>query len=135
MAIRSNPFLRKMMEAGEAQIDRLVGQILSNERFVASVQTVVSRTLSAKGNLDRSIRAGLATMNLPSTRDIEDLRSRLDELDRSLADLGGKLSHVERTLSEAARAPKKASPAAGAGAAGKKKAAPAPRRSAAKKAT
>lgn len=86
------------MEAGEAQLDRLVTQILGNDRFVASVQTVVSRTLDAKGTLDKRIRSGLATMNLPSTQDIEELRQQLDEVGRSVGELAGKLDGLERAV-------------------------------------
>lgn len=110
MAIRSSPFLRKVVEAGEAQVDRLVSQLLGNDRFVASVQSVVSRTLDAKGTLDKRIRAGLATMNLPSTHDIDDLRQLLDEVGRSVGELAGKVEGLERAMA-AQKPPAKATTA------------------------
>lgn len=96
MPIRSNPWVQKVMAAGEAQLDRLASQILGSERFISVVQTAVSRTLSARDMLDRSIRAVLATMNLPSVQDIDDLRRRLDELDRSISELADKLGQLEK---------------------------------------
>lgn len=98
MAIRSSPFLKRVMEAGEAQVDRLVGQLWGNERFVAAVQSVVSRTLDAKGTLDKRIRAGLATMHLPTTQDVEELRAGLGEVRRMVEDLGEKVAKIEQAL-------------------------------------
>jgi hypothetical protein len=118
VAFRSNPWVQKVVAAGEAQLDRLTSQFLGNERFVAAVQTAVSRTLAAKGTMDKSIRAVLATMNLPSVQDIDDLRSRLDELDRSIGELAAKLAEVEKGIS--APAPKAPRPRAKASASGDK---------------
>lgn len=102
MAIRSNPLVQKMLELGEAQLDRLTTQILGNEKFVSAVQSIVSRSLSAKGTLDKSIRTVLATMSLPSVQDIDDLRGRLEELDRSVGELAAKLDKVEKAMAKPA---------------------------------
>jgi len=98
VSIRENPWVQKVMAAGEAQLDRLTSQLLGSEKFASVVQIAVSRTLSARDTLDRSIRAVLATMNLPSVQDIDDLRRRLDELDRSIAELADKLSQLEKAV-------------------------------------
>lgn len=87
--------MRMMVEAGEAGIGRLAGQLLSNERVVAAVQGVVTRTLAAKGTLDKSIRGALAGMNLPTTADVEAVHRKLDELERLLSDLEVRLALVE----------------------------------------
>lgn len=87
--------MRKMVEAGEAGIGRLAGQLLSNERFVAAVGAVVSKTLAAKGTLDKSLRAALSTMNLPTTADVEAVDRKLDEIERLLAELEARLSRIE----------------------------------------
>ena len=87
--------MRKGVEAGEAGIGRLAGQLLSNERFVAAVQGIVTRTLAAKGTLDKSLRVALSTMNLPTTSDVEAVHHKLDELERLLSDLENRLAKVE----------------------------------------
>ncbi len=107
------------MEAGEAQVDKMVNQLLSNERFVSAIQGVVSTTLAARGSLDKSLRSALNTMNLPSTADLADLGKRLDRLDRLLSELDGKMARLEKSAgATSAPATKKA-------AAGKKATAPA----------
>lgn len=92
---RSRNLVQRVMEAGEAQVDRVVGQLLSNEKFVSAVQSVVATTLAAKGTLDKSLRGALATMNLPSTADVAELGRRLDRLERVLAELDEKLGRLE----------------------------------------
>ncbi|WP_373044614.1 hypothetical protein [Vulgatibacter sp.] len=118
MDIRSNPVVKKFVEAGEAQVGRLANQLLSNERFVMAIQQIVAGTLAAKGTLDKSLRGALATMNLPSTADVEELRRRLDDLDRTMVELDAKLDRLEDRLGGSA------APAGAAGAAGQPKAAP-----------
>lgn len=110
MGIRSNPVVRKFVEAGEAQVGRLANQLLSNERFVQAIQQIVATTLSARGTIDKSLRSALATMNLPSTADVDELRRRLDDIDRTVTELDGKLGRLEEAL--ATRAPAAKKPAA-----------------------
>lgn len=98
MDIRSNPVLKRVMEASEAQVGRLASQLVSNERFIQAIQQIVAGTLAAKGTLDKSLRGALATMNLPSTRDFEELRRRLDDLDRTMTELDAKLDRLEDRL-------------------------------------
>lgn len=123
MGIRTNPVVKRFVEVGEAQVSRMTNQLLANEKFLLAVQQVVSRTLSAKGNLDRSLRSALATMNLPSTADVEGLKAKLDDLDRTMTDLDAKLARLEERMvagggsapakkkaSSGASAPRKAAP-------------------------
>jgi len=111
VASRSKTLVKRVMEAGEAQVDRAVGQLLANERFVAAVQGVVATSLAAKGSLDKSLRSALATMNLPSTADVAELGRRLDRLERVLAELDEKIGRLEASAAPAKATPAKATPA------------------------
>ena len=73
---------------------RLVQQLLSNETFVATVQTIVSRSLAAKGTLDKSIRAALSAMNLPSASDLENVRTKVGDLERMISSLEAKIDSL-----------------------------------------
>jgi ABC-type protease/lipase transport system fused ATPase/permease subunit len=72
--LKDNPMMKKLVATGEERIGKLVQQLMSNEKFISGIQTIVSRGLSAKGTLDKSIRTALSAMNLPSTADLETLR-------------------------------------------------------------
>jgi polyhydroxyalkanoate synthesis regulator phasin len=89
--LKDNAVMKKLVATGEEQVGKIAQQLLSNEKFVAAIQTIVSRSLSAKGTLDKSLRGALAAMNLPSTADLELLREKVDELERLLSSVETKL--------------------------------------------
>ena len=79
--LKESPVFKKMFELGEEQVGKLAQQLLSNEKFITAMQTVVGNSLKAKGMLDKNIRMALSAMNLPSVADVENLRKKLDELE------------------------------------------------------
>ena len=56
-----------------------------------AVQSIVAKSLQAKGTLDKSLRSALSAANLPSTADLEMLRTKVDDLERLLSSVEGKL--------------------------------------------
>ena len=92
--LRDNPVMKKLVETGEERIGKLAQQLLSNEKFVGAVQGVVSRSLAAKGTLDKSLRTALAAMNLPSTGDVEALRAKVEDLEKLLTSIEGKVDSL-----------------------------------------
>ena len=86
--------MKKLVATGEERVGKLVQQLMSNERFVAGVQGMVTRALSAKGTLDRSLRGALAAMNLPSTGDVDALKEKIEDLERLLSQLEGKVDQL-----------------------------------------
>ncbi len=89
--LKDNPVMKKLVETGEERIGKIAQQLLSNEKFVAMVQLLVSRSLAAKGTLDTALRTALSAMNLPSTADLELLRAKVDDLEQLLASVEGKI--------------------------------------------
>jgi hypothetical protein len=79
--LKENPVVKKMVALGEEQVGRLAQQLLSNERFVSAVQTLVGNTLRAKGIMDKNLRLALSAMNLPATADVEALKTKLEDLE------------------------------------------------------
>ena len=89
--LRDNPMVKKLVETGEERVGKLASKMLSNEGFVAALQSLVSKSLAAKGSLDKSLRGALAAMNLPSSADVESLRAKVDDLERLLTSVEKKL--------------------------------------------
>lgn len=92
--LKDNPVMKKLVETGEERIGKIAQQLLSNEKFVSMVQGIVSRSLAAKGTLDTALRTALSAMNLPSTADVELLRSKVDDLEKLLASVEGKIDSL-----------------------------------------
>jgi polyhydroxyalkanoate synthesis regulator phasin len=95
--LKDNPVMKKLVATGEERVGKLVQQLMSNEKFVAGIQSMISRALSAKGTVDKSIRTALSAMNLPSTGDLETLREKIDELEKLLGSLEGKVDRLVDT--------------------------------------
>ncbi|OJH35446.1 hypothetical protein [Cystobacter ferrugineus] len=89
--IMNNPMVKRIVETGEERVGKLTQQLMSNEKFVAAVQTLVTRSLAAKGTLDSALRTALSAMNLPSTADLEQLRAKVDDLERLLTSVESKV--------------------------------------------
>jgi polyhydroxyalkanoate synthesis regulator phasin len=89
--LKNNPVMKRLVESGEERVGKIAQQLLSNEKFVAAIQTIVSRSLAAKGTLDKSLRAALSAMNLPSTADLESLRRKVDDLEQLLSSVEAKM--------------------------------------------
>lgn len=92
--LKDNPVMKKLVETGEERIGKIAQQLLSNEKFVAAIQTLVTRSLAAKGTLDKSLRSALAAMNLPSTADVELLRGKVEDLERLLSSIETKVEKL-----------------------------------------
>jgi hypothetical protein len=89
--LKNNPMVKKLVETGEERVGKLAQALLSNERFVTALQSLVQRSLTAKGLLDKSLRTALAAMNLPSSEDVESLRRKVTEIETMLGRIETKL--------------------------------------------
>jgi polyhydroxyalkanoate synthesis regulator phasin len=89
--LKDNPMMKKLVATGEERVGKLVQQLMSNEKFVLGIQTILTRSLAAKGVLDKALRSALAAANLPSTGDLEVLREKIDELEGLLGSLEQKI--------------------------------------------
>lgn len=89
--LRKNPVVQKLMETGEERLGKLAQQLVSNEKFVATVQNLVNRSLAAKGTFDKSLQGALSAMNLPTTGDVDQIRSKVEDLERILSSVEAKV--------------------------------------------
>ena len=69
--------LRQMSEEG---ITGLFNEILSNERMRSSFGRAGERFMANKQSFDRNVEQVLDFVNIPSKRDVRELKARLDHL-------------------------------------------------------
>jgi hypothetical protein len=93
--VRKHPMVKKAFAAGEERVGRLVTQLLSNQKFVSGVQTLVASAISAKGSLDKSLKRALGAMNVPTSDDLEGMQRKLQELESSVAAITDRLGKLE----------------------------------------
>jgi hypothetical protein len=89
--LKNNPVMKRLGEIGEERIGKIAQQLLSNDRFVTAIQGLISKTVAAKGTLDKSLKSALAAMNLPSSEDLDALRSKVEDLERLLGSVETKI--------------------------------------------
>jgi len=95
--------LKGLADFGEEQLGKLSAQLLSNEKFVAAMQTLITRSLSAKETLERSARSALSAMNLPSTEDLQALRAKVDGLEVLLGSVEKKVDSLIQAKKKSAQ--------------------------------
>lgn len=88
--------LKHIKDMGEEQITRLATRLLSNESFVLAVQTIVSRTLRTKDQLEGGLRTVLANLAVPTSEDLDVISERMIELEAQVTELSEKVEEMER---------------------------------------
>ncbi|HYL59483.1 MAG TPA: phasin family protein [Candidatus Acidoferrales bacterium] len=83
--------LRQMSEEGIASF---VNEMMSNERMRNSLGRAGERFMSNKQSFDRNVEQVLDFVNIPSKRDVRDLKTRLDHLSSQLLNLSLKLDRI-----------------------------------------
>jgi hypothetical protein len=86
-----NPMVKRALSVGEERMGKLVTQLLSSERVMHGVQTVVASALNAKSTFDRGVKTAMQAVNLPTTEDVEELRRKLSELEVMLDGLAARV--------------------------------------------
>src|SRR5215469_5480936 len=92
--------LRRMSEEGAAAF---FNEVMSNASLRRGLARAGERFVDNKGRFDRSVESVLDFVNIPSKRDIRELKARLDHLNGQLLNLNIKL---DRVMSESAKAPR-----------------------------
>jgi hypothetical protein len=90
-----NPLLRKALETGEAQVGKVVGKLLADERLATGVQTLLAGAVHARETLEKGVAQALHAANLPSRDDVAALRRKLDELEAMLDGLAERVEEKD----------------------------------------
>ena len=90
-SLLDHPLLRQARAAGERQ----VGRVLSPEVAGAALQALLSAAGEARERIDRVARAALDAAQVPSSRDLDELKRRLVEMEELLDGLSTRLARAE----------------------------------------
>ena len=86
-----HPLLKQARAAGERQ----VGRVLSPETAGVALQALLTAAGEAKGRIDRLTRAALDAAQVPSSRDLDELKRRLAEMEELLDGMSARLARAE----------------------------------------
>jgi hypothetical protein len=83
--------LRHMSEEGVASF---LNELMANEAWRRRLGRAGERFLANKQSFDRNVETILDFVNIPSKRDVRELKTRLDHLNGQLAHLGMKIDRM-----------------------------------------
>src|SRR6266849_2845703 len=83
--------LRQMSEEG---VSSFLNELMANETWRRRLGRAGERFLANKQSFDRNIETILDFVNIPSKRDVRELKARLDHLNSQLVDLSMKLDRM-----------------------------------------
>jgi hypothetical protein len=90
-SLLDHPILRQARAAGERQ----VGRVLSPEKAGAALQVLLAAAGEARQRIDQVARAALEAAQVPSSRDLDELKRRLVEMEELLDGLSTRLARAE----------------------------------------
>ena len=96
MARRDNDdnLMGKLRQMSEEGIASFFNELLSNDKMRTSFGLAGERFMSNKQSFDRNVEQVLDFVNIPSKRDVRDLKARLDHLSSQLLNLSIKLDRL-----------------------------------------
>jgi polyhydroxyalkanoate synthesis regulator phasin len=83
--------LRHMSEEG---ISSFLNELMANEAWRRRLGRAGERFLANKQNFDRNVETVLDFVNIPSKRDVRELKARLDHLNGQLVNLSMKIDRI-----------------------------------------
>ncbi|MGO9606310.1 MAG: hypothetical protein ACLQAT_23460 [Candidatus Binataceae bacterium] len=83
--------LRKMSEEGIASV---FNEAMTNDRVRRGLGRAGAQLMNNKASFDRNVETMLDFVNIPSKKDVRELKSRLDHLSSQLLNLSIKLDRV-----------------------------------------
>jgi len=100
----------KIRSLSEEGLTSLFNEVMSNDKMRKSLGRAGSRFMENKHTFDRNVEQFLEFFNVPSRRDVRDLKARLDHLSSQLLNLSIKVDRLaEHEHEHESSAPKPAS--------------------------
>lgn len=87
MSEKKNKVVDEMIEKWEETLSIISNKILSNERLLNLIQTIIAKAITAKGRVNKNMEVVLNSLNLPTRKDIQKLYEHIDELDEKISRL------------------------------------------------
>ena len=103
----ADSLLERLRQMSEEGVTSFLNELMANEAWRRRLGRAGERFLANKQSFDRNVETILDFVNIPSKRDVRELKTRLDHLNGQLVNLSMK---IDRMLVEPHRVETKARP-------------------------
>lgn len=86
--------ISKLRAMGEEGISSFFSEVMSNDRLRGRLGSAGERFMANKQNFDRNVETVLDFVNIPTKKDVRDLKQRLDHLSSQILNLNIKLDRI-----------------------------------------
>jgi polyhydroxyalkanoate synthesis regulator phasin len=86
--------ISKLRQVSEEGLGSVMGELMANERMRKGLGRAGERLMANKHVFDRNVETVLDFVNIPSKRDIRELKARLDTLSSQLVNLSMKIDRM-----------------------------------------
>ena len=86
--------ISKLRAMGEEGISSFFSEVMSNDRLRSGFGKAGQRFMENKSTFDRNVETVLDFVNIPTKKDVRDLKQRLDHLSSQLLNLNIKLDRI-----------------------------------------
>ncbi|MFH1807210.1 MAG: hypothetical protein ABIJ09_00595 [Pseudomonadota bacterium] len=90
--------LRRLLSLSEERFGVALGEMLSSERFIHSVEKAVTSGATARNGIEKGLARMLQLFNVPTLEDVAQLEAKLEELESLIAELSTEVKLVEGLL-------------------------------------
>ena len=112
---RDSTLLSKLLNLSEERFGVAVGDLLSSDRFINSVERAVSSGAAARTAIEAGMARLLRVFNVPTLDDLLKVERKLEELEELIGEAAGEVDRIEAMLRGKAKAKSKAAGGRGAG--------------------
>ncbi|MHB8382754.1 MAG: hypothetical protein ACYDC3_10520 [Candidatus Binataceae bacterium] len=86
--------IAKLRQMGEEGLSSIVSEAMTNPKLRSGLGRAGEKLMANKSSFDRNVESMLDFVNIPSKKDVRDLKQRLDHLSSQLLNLSIKLDRV-----------------------------------------
>src|SRR5258708_22245881 len=102
---RDDNLMSKLRQMSEDGLASFFNEVMSNDKMRSNLGRAGERFMANKQSFDRNVEQVLDFVNIPSKRDVRDLKTRLDHLSSQILNLSIKLDRLLDTDEHAASRP------------------------------
>ena len=98
MEKKLDSLLKKVSGLGEEKLQKLIQELMNNEKIVITLMKVMQKTQEAKQTLDKNVQGALELINVPSKDDYNEIKKEITDISKKVNTLELKIDKLAKSL-------------------------------------